>query len=357
MTAATKSYNEVFMKKIIILAFCLLISFLTVSCSSEGDLPASEQQITDTVSSDEASVRDLFAMDTLMTLKAYGEDREGALSEAALKITELEKLFSATDEESEIWKASHSGGKTVSVSEETAEVLSFMLDISFKTNGALDPTVCPVVREWGFTTGKYKIPEQDVIDSLLQLTGYEKVKLNGNELTLPEGMMLDLGASAKGYTGDVVSDIFRRHGVSSAVISLGGNVQTVGSRPDGTDWKVAVRDPLDESEQLCIVSVSDKAVVTSGNYERYFTGEDGKRYCHIIDPSDGYPADNGIASVTVISESGILCDCLSTALFVMGKDKALEYQKKHGGFEMIIVSSENEVTYTEGLEGKIELVK
>ncbi|MBR6837148.1 MAG: FAD:protein FMN transferase, partial [Oscillospiraceae bacterium] len=101
------------MKKIIILAFCLLISFLTVSCSSEGDLPASDQQITDTVSSDEASVRDLFAMDTLMTLKAYGEDREGALSEAALKITELEKLFSATDEESEIWKASHSGGKTV----------------------------------------------------------------------------------------------------------------------------------------------------------------------------------------------------------------------------------------------------
>ncbi|MBQ5337099.1 MAG: FAD:protein FMN transferase, partial [Oscillospiraceae bacterium] len=216
---------------------------------------------------------------------------------------------------------------------------------------------CPIVREWGLTTGKYRIPEQKVIDDLLEGTGYKKIKLEGNDLTMPDGMMIDLGASAKGYTGDVVSEIFRENGISSAIISLGGNVQTVGSRPDGSDWKVAVRDPQNESEQICIVSVSDKAVVTSGNYERYFIGEDGKRYCHIINPSDGYPVDNGIASVTIISDSGILSDCLSTALFVMGKDEAFEYQKQNGGFEMIIVSSENEVTYTEGLEGKIELLK
>ena len=336
----------------------VILSLFLSSCSAQNGLQTGSDitEVSVISGSDEYSVRDVFAMDTLMTLKAYGENRDKALGEAAVKITELEKLFSVNDEESDIWKASHSGGKTVSVSEETSEVLSFMLGISVDTDGALDPSVCPIVREWGFTTGTYKIPEQSVIDSLLDGIGYEKIKLKGNDLTLPDGMMIDLGASAKGYTGDVVSDIFRENGIDSAVISLGGNVQAVGSRPDGSDWKVAIRDPLNESEQICIISVSDKAVVTSGNYERFFIGEDGKRYCHIIDPSDGYPVDNGIASVTVISDSGILCDCLSTALFVMGKDKALDYQKKHGGFELIIVSSENEVTYTPGLEGKIEVL-
>lgn len=346
------------MKNKIVVLSLILLSLLISSCSDKADTftESDVSEVSVFSGSDEYSVRDVFAMDTLMTLKAYGENRDKALGEAAVKITELEKLFSVNYEESDIWKASHSGGKTVSVSSETSEVLSFMLGISADTDGALDPSVCPVVREWGFTTGNYKIPEQKVIDELLEGIGYEKIKLDGNNLTLPEGMMIDLGASAKGYTGDVVSKIFRENGIDSAIISLGGNVQAVGSRPDGTDWKVGIRDPRNESDQICILSVSDKAVVTSGNYERFFIGEDGKRYCHIIDPSDGYPVDNGIASVTVISDSGILCDCLSTALFVMGKDRALDYQKTHDGFELIIVSSENEVTYTPGLEGKIEVL-
>lgn len=336
----------------IIPALMILLS----SCSPE--IPV-QQNISSSISGNilyESSDRDLFAMDTFMTMKAYGENREKALSAASARILSLEEKLSVTSKDSEIWKINHAGGGITEISQETADIISFALDIAGKTDGALEPTIYPVLREWGFTTGEYRIPSAETLSELLKKTGYKKVNLTGNMINIPVEMNIDLGAAAKGYTGDAVTQIFRDNGVTSAVISLGGNVQTLGSKPDGSDWKVSVRDPFDENSQMCVISVSDKAVVTSGDYERYFIGEDGRKYCHIINPSDGYPADSGLVSVTVIGESGIQCDCLSTALFVMGKDRAYEYWKENGGFEMILVGTDGVMYVTAGIDEKLEVV-
>lgn len=355
MKAVLCCYDDKISKRIqmknFIIIFLTAVMLITSSCTS---VKISEN--TDAASISESSSRDLFAMDTFMTLKAYGENRENALSAASEKILELEKMLSVTDEKSEIWKLNHSDGVKTEVSEETAFILSEALKISEKSDGALDPTVYPVLREWGFTTGEYKIPEEEKISSLLENTGWEKLSITDNKVTVPENMMADLGAAAKGYTSDAVMKILSQNGVTSAVISLGGNVQTLGSKPDGSDWKVSVRDPFDEQSQMCILSVSDKAVVTSGDYERFFIGDDGKKYCHIIDPSDGHPADNGIVSATIISDSGLLCDCLSTAVFVMGKDRAYKYWNENGGFDMILVSDDGRMFVTEGIDDNLEVI-
>ncbi len=167
--------------------------------------------------------------------------------------------------------------------------------------------------------------------------------------------MLDLGSVAKGYTGDKVISLFKESGITSAIISLGGNVHALGSKPDGSPWKVALIDPNSPQTFIGNIEISDKAVITSGCYERYFVGEDGKQYCHIINPFDGYPADNGIASVTVIGSAGILCDALSTALFVMGKEAAIEHWREHNDFEMIIIEENGEITVTEGIKSSFSL--
>ena len=161
-------------------------------------------------------------------------------------------------------------------------------------------------------------------------------------------MELDLGAVGKGYAGDLAASLVEEAGVTSALLNIGGNVQTVGSKPDGSKWRLAIRSPYGEGE-VGVLEVSDCAVVTSGNYERYFTGEDGKRYGHIIDPKTGYPVDNGLASVTIITDEGKMGDALSTSMFVKGLQGAQEYWKSHDGFEMIIMTEDKELYLTEGI--------
>ena len=336
------------MKKTItaVILACLI---MMTSCAAENKENA-QYGISDQKLSSEPSVRDLFAMDTFMTLKAYGENSDEALGKAAEAILMLEKKLSVTDEESDIWAVNHSGGKSTEISTQTAEIIDYALGISELTDGALDISVYPVLREWGFTTDSPAVPEQIVIDEQLKKVDYGKIVLNDGTVCLPEYMQIDLGAAAKGYTSDLVTDILREYGIGSAVISLGGNVQTVGAKPDGSSWKIAVRDPFDENgAQTGVLSVKDKAVITSGDYERYFIGEDGKKYFHIIDPSDGYPADNGLVSVTIVSNSGLMCDCLSTAVFVMGMEKACDYWRNNKGFEMILINDSGEVYVTEGI--------
>ena len=151
----------------------------------------------------------------------------------------------------------------------------------------------------------------------------------------------------------MVIEKLKENGVRSAVINLGGNVQTLGMRPDGTNWKVAVRSPFEADKNICELEIGEKAVVTSGNYERCFSDE-GKMYWHILDPEDGYPADNGIVSATVIGVNGTECDALSTALFVMGKDKAVDFWKNNNDFDMILVTNDRKIYYTQELSGNIK---
>lgn len=329
----------------------LLLAGILTGCSA----PAEEMQ--------QPVERSLFAMNTYMTFTVYGEDAQAALQEAEECIQQVEGLWSVTDEDSEIYQANHSGGQPVTVSEETAEIISFALEMAQRTGGDLDPTIYPVLTAWGFTTDSKQVPSQQQIAQLLEQVGYDRIQINGSELTVPDGMELDLGAVGKGYTADLVTEILRRHGVTSALISLGGNIQAIGSRPDGSDWRLGIRAPW-ESGNLGVLTVSDAAVVTSGGYENYFDDEQGNIYWHILDPSTGYPADSGLQSVTIVGREGKMCDALSTALFVMGAQSAEQYWRENGGFEMLLVTDSGEILITEGIaedftlnEGRTETVR
>ncbi|MDE5853931.1 MAG: FAD:protein FMN transferase, partial [Ruminococcus sp.] len=304
--------------------------------------------------SSEKHERGIFAMDTYMNLTAYGDNAETALDKSSERIMELESIFSVTSENSDIWCINNSDGNPVDVSDDAAEIISKAIEYGSLTNGSLDITIYPVLKEWGFTTGDYKVPDNKTIESLLGNVDYNKIILNDITVSVPENYQIDLGSLAKGYTGDKVIAELKENGIKSAIISLGGNVQAIGLKPDGSKWKVSVRNPLSPDINMCIIEIDGKAVITSGNYERYFTANDGKNYCHIIDPSDGFPADNGLVSVTIIGESGIMCDALSTALFIMGNENAKDYWRKNGGFDMILVTDDGKITYTDGLADSLE---
>ncbi len=297
----------------------------------------------------EKYTRDIFAMDTLMSLTAYGDNAQDALDKAAERINALEQSLSVTIPESDISRLNSSAGATVSVGEDALTIIQKSLEISEKSGGALDITIYPVLKAWGFTTGEYSAPASEELASLLELVDYTKIHINGSTVTLPEGYSVDLGALAKGYASGCAEDILRSSGVDCAILNLGGNVCAIGSRPDGEPWKVAVASPFEDEEYLGILTVEDKFIVTSGKYERFFIGEDGRKYHHIIDPETGYPSENGLAAVTVIGESGIECDALSTALLVLGEEKAQEYWRKNGGFEMILVTEDKRTIVTSGI--------
>lgn len=296
-------------------------------------------------------VSTLLAMDTVMELTAYGDGGEQALADAVKLIQELDGLLSTTDEGSEIYAANH--GQAVALSEYTADLLDRALALCADTGGALDVTIYPVVRAWGFTTGQYQVPGEEALSALLEHVDYRRISLSGDTLTLPGGTELDFGAVAKGYTGDRIMELFRAAGLRSAKITLGGNIQTLGTKPDGSLWRVGIKDPTGDS-YAAVVEVDGKAVVTSGGYERYFE-ENGVRYCHIIDPATGYPAQSGLQSVTIVSESGVLADGLSTALFVMGRDAAVEYWRTRDDFDFILIGEDGTVTISEGIEGSFSL--
>ena len=326
------------MKKITTLLFLFLITL----CGCANSAESSSEDIKE-------YSRDIFAMDTYMYLKAYGEHADTALGYSSEQILSLEELFSVTSEKSDIWEINHSDGEPVSVSDDTIAVLNKTIEIGVKTNGALDVTIYPLLTEWGFTTDTQQVPTDDIIADKLKLIDYTKISVKGNTVQLPDNMQIDFGALAKGYTSDCVTEILKENGVKSALVNLGGNVHTVGTKPDGTLWKVGVQNPFSPSEQVCILEIADKAVITSGNYERFFTDENGRKYWHILDSADGFPADNGLVSVTIVGENGLLCDALSTALFVLGTDKAIDYWRNSADFEMILITDDEKIIYSEGL--------
>ena len=309
---------------ILLLIICLCIT----SCSVE----------------DRKTSLSFYAMDTFMSIDAYGENSQAA-EQAKDRVLELEDRLSVTDENSEIFAINN--GLSADIIPETLELISYALEMSEKTGGALDPTIYPILREWGFTTGNYRVPDSQRLSELLENVGADKVTVNGGSISLADGVMLDLGAVAKGYASEDCAKILRENGVKSALINLGGNIRLVGSRPDGTPWNIGVADPLGEG-YVGILSLTDCAAVTSGNYQRYFI-ENDTVYGHIIDPETGFPVDNDLLSVTVIANDGTLCDALSTALFVMGCEKAERFWRDNRDFEAVFVTKNNTVYVTSGI--------
>lgn len=289
----------------------------------------------------------LLAMDTVMELTVYGDGGAAELAECESCIRTLEGLFSVTDANSEIYAANHSGGQPVSLSPDTAALLKDALDLCADTDGALDITIYPVVRAWGFTTGEYRIPEAGELQELLQQVDYTKVALDDTSLCLPSNVELDLGAVAKGYTGDRLIALLRARGVTSALLELGGSVHTLGAKPDGSPWSIAIQSP-DGAGYAGVLEVQDCAVVTSGGYQRYFE-KDGETYWHILDPATGVPAHSGVRSVTIVAANGTRCDGLSTALFVMGPERAAAYWREHRDFDFVLIRDDGSFLVTAGI--------
>lgn len=297
--------------------------------------------------------RSFFAMDTYMSVTAYGSGNQQAVNNSEQLVISLENLWSVTKQNSDIGLVNSSDGNSTVVSPRTAEIISYAKDMNVRTGGALDISLYPVVKEWGFTNGNYHIPDDARISELLKYVNAKDIAVKDNWVTLRKGMMIDLGAVAKGYAADLIAEQLVSEGVSSAAIDLGGNVRTVGKKPNGEKWVIGLRSP--ESDGLFgTLSTDETAIATSGGYERYFKS-DGKRYCHILDPKTGRPAESGLLSVSVIAPEAKLCDALSTALFVLGADKAEELRKSLGGFEYIIVTDKHEVLVSSGVFDGFEL--
>jgi thiamine biosynthesis lipoprotein len=294
--------------------------------------------------------RQLFAMDTFMTLTAYGTDAQEAVDAAADEITRLDAILSTGDSESEIYQINQQGGGILS--EDTAYLVERSLSLYQETDGAFDIAIYPVMEAWGFTTDEFRVPEESELEELLTRCDAGEIQYDpeSKEITFGmDGMRIDLGGIAKGYTSGRIMDIFREYGITSGLVNLGGNVQTCGTKTDGSLWRVAVQDPADSEEYIGILSVSDQAVITSGGYERYFE-EDGRTYHHIIDPTTGYPAENGLISVTVISSDGTLADGLSTSLYIMGLEQAVSYwESRQDLFDMVLMTDDREIYVTEGI--------
>ena len=305
----------------------------------------------------------VIAMDTAMVLTAYGKESTRAVYDAEEEVRRLDALLSRTSGSSEVSMLNGAGGEMVPVGAEICTLIQTAGDFTEATGGAFDITIAPVVSAWGFTTDSYQVPDREALQTLLESVGMEHVHLSGGSARLDSGTMIDLGGIAKGYTADRVAEIFQEHAVPRGKVELGGNILVIGDKPDGTAWRVGVQDPKhpDKADGLvCVLNLTDAFAVTSGSYQRYFE-QDGKRYHHIIDPATGCPADSGLTSVTVVADSargnGTMCDALSTALFVMGEDKALDFWRSGVyDFQLVLVTEDGRVVVTEGLkDGFVEM--
>lgn len=408
-------------KRILTLLLAGSVSFAACGCSAgpagksaSGGESARQDCAVQETAPQESSAQDcapherqIFAMTTVMNLRAFGDDAEAALDEAEEEIRSLDALLSVGTEGSEVWNLNHSGGGTLS--DDTAALTGMSLKLYEETSGAFDFTIYPIMELWGFTrlfgeegagssgseetaeapcesetlslaassagegtssrTGAgtdvsgdpssesasgtglnaavstesavplsenerliRHVPSADEISALLPYVDSSAVSYDpaSKKLTLPDGAAVDFGGIAKGYTSAKIMEIFTAHHLTGGLADLGGNIQVMGSKPDGSQWRVGIEDPADTSSLLGILTLSsDSTVITSGGYERYLVDMDGKRYSHIIDPSTGYPVDNDIESASIICTDGALADGLSTSLCVMGKEKAIEIGRAH----------------------------
>ena len=300
-------------------------------------------------------------MDTFITLTAYGSDQgdcQEALEAAAEELRSLDRQLAATDEGSLIYALNHAGGSWVELDGETSAMLEETLALCGLTGGALDITAYPAVQAWGFISGDYRVPGPDELDQLSDLIDYTRLELEGTQIRLPDGMEVELGAMAKGYAGDRLAALLAERGISSALLDLGqSSIQAVGTKPDGSPWRIAVQDPLGDG-YLGVLEVSGLAVGTSGGYQRFFE-QDGERYWHILDPDTAAPARSGLAGVTVVSPSGLTCDGLSTALFVMGLEEGAQFWRDHPEleFDAIFLSEDGSIAVTAGLADAFSLAQ
>ena len=322
------------------MAILLFVLFYT-SCS-----PASPQRETQ------------FAMGTVCSITIFDSKRPDLFKKAFERIYELENIFSANLEGSDLNKVNKNAGLVpVRVSPELIEVLLKALEYAEKSGGLFDPTVGPLVKLWAIGTDEAHIPTNEEIISALALIDYRDIEINQKEGTVylkRPGMALDLGGIAKGYAADEAAELLAMEGVERAIIDLGGNIFALGERKvkkaEDSCWRIGIQDPGEERGMyIGIVKVKNKSVVTSGNYERFFE-EDGLRYHHIFSTETGFPAGNSLLSVSVAADRSIDADALSTSAFVLGWERGRELIASVNGAEGIFVFDDHTVRVTGSLE-------
>lgn len=315
-------------------------------------------------------------LNTAVQITIYDSQDKALLDDCLALCDRYELIFSRTNENSELYKLNHrkdtsdkdpnadeqtipypiSGtADTWHISEDLAALLSEGLDITRESDGAFDIAIAPLTSLWDFTAEDPKAPDDAAIQKALPLCSSDGVTIDGQDITLPsDDIQFDVGAIAKGYIADRMKDLLVKKGVKSAIINLGGNVLCIGSKPDGTPFKVGIQKPFaDRNETEAVMDITGKSVVSSGIYERCFK-QNGKLYHHILNPQTGYPYDNGLISVTIISGQSVDGDALSTTCFALGLEDGLKFAEKKG-VQAVFITEDYELHYTDGFQDEINV--
>lgn len=332
---------------------------------------------TDTAAGKEPISISSIKLNTAVQITIYDSQDKSLLDDCLALCDKYELIFSRTDEESELYKLNHrisdsavsnqttetqptpyqinGTTNTWHISEDLAALLSEGLSITKESDGAFDIAIAPLTSLWDFTAEDPKVPDDADIQNALPLCSSDGVTINGQDIILPsDDIQFDVGAIAKGYIADRLKDFLVKKGVNSAIINLGGNVLCIGSKPDGTPFKVGIQKPFaDRNETEAVMDITGKSVVSSGIYERCFK-QNGKLYHHILNPKTGYPYDNGLISVTIISDQSVDGDALSTTCFALGLDEGLKFAEKKG-VQAVFITEDYELHYTDGFQDEIKV--
>ncbi|MFZ7121301.1 MAG: FAD:protein FMN transferase [Eubacteriaceae bacterium] len=333
------------MKKIYYLIILIISMLLFNSCSNNAE---------------ELVTKSDFYLDTIVNIKIYDPNKNSELiiDKAFERIQQLEKMLSVHIEGSDLYKIQENAGfKSSVVSDETYYVIGKSCYYSSISQGHFDITAGPLIDLWRIDPPEGYVPSEDELEEVLSKIDYKKIIMDEEKKSiklLEKGMIANLGAIAKGYIADEVKKVLEENGVEHGIINLGGNVLLVGDKKENTDFKIGVQDPSsNRGEYLGLIHGDDVSIVSSGDYERYFT-VDGKRYHHILDPFTGFPADNEIKQVTIISEFSIDGDALSTTTFLLGLEKGLDLINSIKGADAIFITKNNEIHVTSGIVDEFE---
>ena len=340
------------MKRICTALICVVLLLNLSSCA-----------FVDSISNQKEITRTFTAMNTVMQITVFNTSEgtnEEVLNAMVSRVEELEKLFDPNLSDSDVYKINNAKGvpagkaatdaDKIFLDEDTINILMAAGSNFDETGHAFDIKLMPVIELWGFDNGTYGVPEDTEIKNVLEIVEKSQLDIHSDEkyIVISEGTKVSLGGIAKGFLGDELLEIAREY-KATALLSLGGNIVLCGDKSTDDTWSVGIKNPADTEKLACsFKSKGNKSVVTSGAYERYFEYGD-KTYHHIIDPKTGYPSDSDLLSVTVVGENGTNCDAWSTALFVMGKEKAVEFAKEHNSYDFILITKDREILKTDGI--------
>ena len=350
-------YMQSHTHKILLVACAILLCFMTPVFLSSCSFESEPVQVSESIE----------AMDTTNRLTIYAQTKQDAqndINACNRRLQELDSVCTVEGTTSEFARLNQAKGNPVKLSEDEYDLLTRAYELARETQGAFDPSIYPLTHAWGFTSGNHRVPSKKEIQKLKSCVGYKNIHLNNEDtnVTLSNGAQIDMGAICKGYAADDLTALLKDKHVTSAILDLGGNITVIGSKPNGKEWHVGIRNPENPEKNAGVISLVDKTVSTSGAYQRYFDDEHGKRWHHLIDPKTGYSSESDIESISVVSSSGTRCDALSTALFIMGTDKACQFwqdtakqQSQENKFDFVLIRKDKSVLITEPLADKVKM--